>query len=399
MKKKHNYSLTSAQRKELKKKQAIKDGTHVIEAEAPLTDDQIAINNAQGAQKLKKQSFIMKVACLCFAVVLALGLIASGIIIGIGTTRHNNFGLLDGAIVNPVATIHLSNNQQVEIELFFYKNPVITSNFIWLALNNFFNGTIFHNNQGGFVAFSGFESGTRHRAEDQDFVAGMSGFHTNRQTIYGANNFKLGFRLNANTAPQPHQTISNPRPRALNLMPLDINGDYAPSGWIAMMAGEHDTAGSSTSFVMIHDNHPDFRISRRNNDGQPDRPTVLMNARQHPTPVLNSLNSLSYFGRLTDASIEVIRGIAQRDSNRFNPSVNRQNWINNFFYVPSIYIREISFRQLDRQLRNRIRDDFESFVLESRHEINNPDALGGLTGRWSRSEQAWWNDNRLQAAA
>ncbi|MCL2555842.1 MAG: peptidylprolyl isomerase [Firmicutes bacterium] len=398
MKKKSNYSLTSAQRKELKKKQAIKDGTHNSEKDIPLSEDQAIAIEIQNVEKKKRQSHIMKIAAVCFAVVLALSSITAGIIVGVGTTRHDNLGF-DGAPVNPTAIIHLSTNQQIEIDLHFYNNPVIVANFIYLSLNNFFNNTIFHNTQGGFVAFSGFVTPASHRAEDSNFVANMSGFTTNRSSAYGNPNFKLGYRLNANTTILPHQ---QPRARALNLMPQNINGDYAPSGWIAMMAGDNDSAGSSTSFVMIHNDNPDFRVTRRHNEGQPDRAAVLMNARQTPTPVQTPINSLSYFGQITPASLEVIRDIANPSRNsrtRFAPSENRQNWINNFEHLTdyrSIYIRNISFRNLDRRLRNRIRDDFENFVLATRDADTNPDALGGLTGRWSRSEQGWWNDNRLQ---
>jgi|GEM_PF-2348855 len=417
-KKKQKHSLTSAQRKELKRKQAPKGDAivhHNTEGGAFSTDDQAVAFEAQASQNKKRQKYIIKIVAICAAVVLALGSIATGVVLGINNAnRWDNFGLNDTP-VNPVATISLSNGEQIEIELFFAYSPAIVANFIYLAHSGFFDNTLFHNNQRGFVAFSGFTSITpavfgaqgvvttptvaTHRAEDRDFVSTLTGFASERSAIYGNSSFKLGYRLEPNAPSLPHIT----RPRNPNQMPFTgpdtTSRNYTPRGYFAMMASNHDTAGSSTSFVMIHCNYnvPTLTASRRNNAGDASLATFQMSARRPLSAGTTAIDSLAYIGRMTNESIAVVEGIARRGATRFAPNAYRQNWLNNFYHLTeadSIYIVNIRFSRLDRRLRNRIMHEFEDFVLGARDELENPDALGGLAG-WRHSEQSGWPDQRL----
>jgi len=385
MKKKPNYSLTSAQRKEQKKKQEQKQeikqkggsNTVQINNEIPLTDDQIVALETQQAEKRKKRKLTLVITAICLACVIGLGGVITGIWLGVRATVHDNFGL-SGEPVPPIATIHLSTNQQIEITLNFYQNQVPVANFIFLSLSGFFDNTIFHNghNQQGFVGFSGFTSPTTHRAEDRDFLSRniRPAFSSDRSPIYGNPNFVLGYRI-TNTA----NTINRPR---------RVDGQYDPSGYFAFMASDNATAGSSTSFLMIHDSSAEL-LARRATTATGETINNVNMGSHGASPI----NSLSYIGRMSDESIAIVRGIANRSATNIQPAANRLNrLINQYYFNEAIYINRITFRNLDRSLRRNIMNNFETFVLDPRHEIDNPNALlGGRMTTWRRTEIGTWN--------
>jgi len=62
--------------------------------------------------------------------------------------------------MKPTATIVLNNNKEIMIELYPDIAPITVNNFINLAINNFYNGTIFHRVIKNFMIQGGDPEGT-----------------------------------------------------------------------------------------------------------------------------------------------------------------------------------------------------------------------------------------------
>ncbi|MCL2822264.1 MAG: peptidylprolyl isomerase [Firmicutes bacterium] len=382
-KNKPKYSLTSKQRKQLRQKDAPAAAPKDQDDSIVPQDDLVFSAPPEGGaltapnNQKSRRNYIITLVAICMVIVLAISGITVGTVFLVRNSRgnFNNLGLVEGAdIVNPIATINLSTGQSLQIELFMHDNRGAVANLIYLAENNFFNNTIFHNSANGFLAFSGFETPTHHRSYNEGFMRGLSGFSARptqipnglerpaRSPLWRNENFKLGYRINAtNTAiPQGGQ-----------------------EGWLGFMASANADVGSSTSFVMFYNNSPQTNLVRRTSATAAER-SVLMSG---PT----SVNSISHIGRLTPQSLAIVQQIGAMPRTPA-PASMAHRWTNFENPTENIMITSISFSSLDRRLRRNIVNDFENFVLENNELIRHPDGFGarGSLG-WQRTELGNWS--------
>jgi len=368
MAKKEKYSLTAKQRRELNQKNSkSKDAKHQsTQADEVLTEDAIVAQEAEHQAAKQKQGFVTRLVALCLACVLAAGLIVTGIVFALRGGRYDNLGL-DGTPVNPIAVITLSDNTRLEIELHFSQNRAAVANFIYLAENSFFNNTIFQTQahdrveSSGYMAFSGFETPYRHRAQNQNFVAGLSGFYSTRSNVYNTDNFKLGYRItNSRVLPSAGQGV-------------ELSGRFG-------FAAANTATGSSTTFVMIYNESPQLPLSHSNAAGT----------------ISTTALGVSYLGRLTPESLAAVKRMANERNPVTAPiRTPSHRWIRWDFDEATPYIRSIRINRLNRGLRNRILDDFENVVLyrpvtapETPRDPSSYFGGGVQTGRtnWQRTE-------------
>lgn len=185
MKKKRNYSLTSKERKELQseksavkpaKKGAAKDDEVIDKEELQFGEEGVRVESESAAVadtlKFRKKNILIA----CMAVVLASVLIFLAIYLPAKLERGRF-----SSVNNPVAVVYLDNGMELEFELFEDTVPYATANFIYLAVNNFFDGTIVFDldNTHGWVRMGGYTAKDKHNAiyaDNKKYIDSLKGF-------------------------------------------------------------------------------------------------------------------------------------------------------------------------------------------------------------------------------
>ncbi len=100
--------------------------------------------------------------------------------------------------VNPYAEIELSNGMTLTFDIWEKECPIASTNFIYLAEQGYFDGTIIFDNSGNWVRFGGWKADGTHRGDDDtEFLEK----YTDRESQdFNYNNNKFGYRLRQDTA-------------------------------------------------------------------------------------------------------------------------------------------------------------------------------------------------------
>lgn len=198
-KKKITYSLTAKQRKEqrldAKEKEAEKSVLETEEGESVELSDAETVADAGAAEAALKKTVlgmdIKRFIVLCLCVVLAIALIVVAVLLPSVIIPRATYSKLN----NPVAVIYLSNGETLEFEIYEDEVPIAATNFLYLAKNGYFNGSIIFDRQNYYIRFGGFyDTDYNHRETDQAFSAKFTDITTNPSGKY-----KFQYRLQADT--------------------------------------------------------------------------------------------------------------------------------------------------------------------------------------------------------
>ena len=191
--KKIKYSLTAKQRKEQRlDRQAKEAEKNAKKVEPAFADGEVIDNSAEAANKktilgLDTKNFVL----IAVAVLLAVVLIVTAILLFVFSSN-----LAYQEVNNPVAVIHLSNGEKLEFEVYEKEVPNAATNFLYLAKNNYFNGSIIFDRQNNYIRFGGFyDTSYNHREEDEEFSAKFTDI-----TKSPSAKFKFQYRLTADTS-------------------------------------------------------------------------------------------------------------------------------------------------------------------------------------------------------
>ncbi len=195
-KNKINYSLTAKQRKEQRldarnkeaEKAAKYEKKEVVSAGDMAQETQAA---EVAAEKrifgLKPSAFALVTVCVVLAVALILTAVLLPVLSPAFAYRKVN---------NPVAVIYLSNGETLEFEVYEKEVPIAATNFLYLAKNNYFNGSIIFDRQNNYIRFGGFyDTEYNHRETDEAFSAKFTDITKSPSAKY-----KFQYRLSADTS-------------------------------------------------------------------------------------------------------------------------------------------------------------------------------------------------------
>lgn len=303
--KKPKYSMTAKERKALKEKEKLKTKA---KPEPPPAGDETATTETVPADKKARKKRVLLVCIVC---VIAAALIGTGIAVPI-VVLNKNQSQIEG---NPIATISLSNGKKLKMELFYDAAPGAVANFMYLSWSGYFDNTIFHDATNGFIGFAGFTEPTEIRAADERFVAGLKGFKEHKDNVFGAEDYKLGYRLKReNTA-----------------------ASYNEKGLLIFLAGT-GTYGTSTHFLLTADANPQLNFAGVN---------------------VNIKSNISVMGRYIDeASIKLIDEIYAMDK------VGKAEF--NIWRYPLAYetikIKSIKIANIGVDVKRKITRSFESVI-------------------------------------
>ena len=171
MSKKQKYSLTAEQRKQLRANENSKGVQKETQTEAVVKED-------------RKFGWWIIPLIVC-----AVALIVTAVVLPFTCSAYSD-------VKNPVARIELSNGMELEFEIYEDTCPIAATNFIFLAKNKFFDGTIIYDAQRGWARFGDFVSMSTYKRDDKKYMAGLEGFSDVHK------NNKLGYRLYADTSPE-----------------------------------------------------------------------------------------------------------------------------------------------------------------------------------------------------
>lgn len=168
---KKNYSLTAKERKELRLKKLQKEMGKVPQAES---EPEVA--EASGSVKFNAKQIAIAtaagvVALMCFFMAVVLPFF-------FGPYRD---------VENTVAKIALSNGMVLEFEIYENDCPTAATNFIWLAKNKFFDGTIIYDNSNGWVRFGDYVNAETCRSDpnnkdNEAYYKTLTGIYPNHAT-------------------------------------------------------------------------------------------------------------------------------------------------------------------------------------------------------------------------
>ncbi len=281
MSKKQKYSLTANQRKELRHKEETKVREEGV---------------AEVAAKKKVGWWIIPL------LICALALIVTAIVLPFTCSTYSG-------VKNPVAKIELSNGMNLEFEIYEDTCPIAATNFIFLARNRFFDGTIIYDSQNGWVRFGEFTSMQTYKTQDKNYMADLEGFYDNH-----ADN-KLGYRLYADTSSDA--------------------GRYGEEGMLTF-----NYLNSSCQFFMSSQSNCQTRVENSTAD-------------YTPTVVGRALN---------DQTLAHIKSIAELPRNEESP---HSIWKNP---LPTITIKSVKLYNLDgKKWRN---FHFEDYMSKARENEN-----------------------------
>lgn len=201
-KNKINYSLTAKQRKEqrmeAKAKEAEKAKLDKRSEPLPAADETALGNNSEViAVTQQKTIFGLKptaFAVIAVCIVLAVALIVIGSLLPTVIIPRVKYGRVN----NPVAVIYLSNGETLEFEVYEKEVPTAATNFLYLAKNGYFNGSIIFDRQNNYIRFGGFyDTAYNHREKDEKFSAKFTDI-----TKAPSAKYKFQYRLTADTTNQ-----------------------------------------------------------------------------------------------------------------------------------------------------------------------------------------------------
>lgn len=155
MAKKRSYSKTASERKASRVKQV---PAAEEERESTFTERE---ESACAVKKANKRS----AAIIFVAVILAVVLFSVAVILPVALYLYNPYS--NGK--NPVARFELSNGMTLEYEIYEDAYEIAATNFIFLAINGYFNNTVIFDAQDGYVRFGGFETTTTHRSDNEAY--------------------------------------------------------------------------------------------------------------------------------------------------------------------------------------------------------------------------------------
>ena len=282
MSKKQKYSLTANQRKELRQK-----------------DESKAKEEESEVKAVPKNKFGWWIIPL---LICAVALIATAIILPFTCSAYSD-------VKNPVAKIELSNGMNLEFEIYEDTCPIAATNFIFLARNRFFDGTIIYDSQNGWVRFGEFTSMQTYKTEDKEYMDKLEGFYDNHKDN------KLGYRLYADTSPDA--------------------GRYGEEGMLTF-----NYLNSSCQFFMSSQANCQTRVENSTSD-------------YTPTVVGRALN---------DQTLEHIRSIAALPRNEDSP---HSIWKNP---LPTITIKSVKLYNLDGKKWRKFH--FEDYMSKARENEN-----------------------------
>lgn len=158
MAKKRIYSKTAKERKIERAKQT---STPVKESDELITEFTERESEALVAKRKNKHSSVF----IFVAVILAVILLVTAIVLPTALYLYNPYS--NGK--NPVARFTLSNGMILEYEIYEDSYEIAATNFIFLAINGFFNNTVFFDAQDGYVRFGGYDTTTTHRSDNATY--------------------------------------------------------------------------------------------------------------------------------------------------------------------------------------------------------------------------------------
>ena len=142
-------------------------------------------------KKSTKKWLIMLLATLLGVIVLTAGIVLPILLDDEFTDDEN---------VNPYAEIELSNGMTLTFDIWEKECPIASTNFIYLAEEGYFDGTVIFDNSGNWVRFGGWMADGTHRGDDdQEFLAK----YTDRESQdFNYNKNKFGYRLRKDSTPK-----------------------------------------------------------------------------------------------------------------------------------------------------------------------------------------------------
>ncbi|MCH5164646.1 MAG: peptidylprolyl isomerase [Clostridiales bacterium] len=336
-KRKITYSLTAQQKKKLKREEETKGKGDANISDAPETE------------VAKKSNNSAKIAICISAFVLAAAMIVLAILIPIWINAENvtaetftdwvNYNPNDpenpytsenpnpNPPANPIATVKLTgDNKQVfksifgadeveiSVEIFMDDAPYAGMNFMYLAESGFYDGTIISDVSRGHAMFSGFtdNKNSSNRALESNVILKLKGFTDHNYSTWNKDNYKLGYRLTTETK-------------------RSASGSQS-MGYLTMMAGSSTYYSTSTSFMFITSENPQFNFA--------DDSTSIT-------------SYLSWLGRVTDdESMQILR--------KFN---NVDTALSGKVYYPLSTIRISSIKtNLSSARRKYLLNNFEELI-------------------------------------
>lgn len=146
-------------------------------------------NNEIKQEKNVKKRLILFVSALFGIIVLTAGIVLPILLDDEWTNDES---------VNPYAEVKLSNGMELTFDIWEKECPIAATNFIYLAEEGYFDGTVIFDNTGGWVRFGGWLTDGTHRGDDdQEFLEKYS---DRKSDNYDYSLNKFGYRLRQDTA-------------------------------------------------------------------------------------------------------------------------------------------------------------------------------------------------------
>lgn len=201
MKEKRNYSLTAKERKQKRMAEQNKKASSDSYVQKPVvekkSDEQALSAEAQMAlsQKKSKRSAIITGAVVAVAILMIIvALLVPVILYAVNPYRGYD---------DVIAKFKLSNGMELEYVIDEDEYDTAATNFIFLAINKYFDNTVFYDAQGGWLRFGGFVDQPRandvsdfdrskHRSDSADFCSSFTALPNNR---FSKVTEKFGYRL------------------------------------------------------------------------------------------------------------------------------------------------------------------------------------------------------------
>ena len=111
----------------------------------------------------RKNVYIILTALVMAAILITLAILIPTVFLRDAMYAHIN---------NPVAIIHLSNGDKIELEIFEKETPNVATNFIYLAKKGYFDGVVIFDNTNKYVRFGQYMDTdfTKFRSTDEAFL-------------------------------------------------------------------------------------------------------------------------------------------------------------------------------------------------------------------------------------
>lgn len=146
-------------------------------------------NNEEKNNKSGKKKLIMLISALLGVIVLTAGIVLPILLDDEWT---------DDETVNPYAVVKLSNGMELTFDIWEKECPIAATNFIYLAEEGYFDGTVVFDNTGGWVRFGGWLTNGTHRGDDEQ--AFLDKYDDRKGDDYDYSLNKFGYRLKSDSA-------------------------------------------------------------------------------------------------------------------------------------------------------------------------------------------------------